>query len=1205
MVAPPFYVKAVYEYSSPHDDDLSFSHGQIITVTEADDVDWYYGEYTDSSGVIQEGIFPRNFVKMYEPETPPRPSRLSRSKKELEMPAGTDRTGGASLTEPSETSAEVTEEKSTKPVEASPAVPPAVTANEAPTSVSTKPTTSSTPETVGKATTGSFRDRINAFNKPAAPPVAPAKPSGLGVSGGTGFVKKPFVAPPPSKNAYIPPLPREPPPKVYRREEDLVAEDQGGDNSEAPNQAPLPTSTQEEEDRPKPTSLKDRIALLQRQQMEQAARHTEAAQKKEKPKRPSKKRTASSERSAGLGGGPEGEPLERLTSEEYHHPESQSRSFGRSSESAEVTPIASPTDTSRQFFNDNNEAGSSNATITEDPDKLLTSKDGIDEQSRAKDSAPPDQHAEAHGQASNVKHDEDEVEEDEPEEVDPEVRRRMEIRERMAKMSGGMGMAGMFGPPGGMPPIPAKRQASTISEKRKSGNERSGTGDSATSQISTMPMMPMPGLTKVRSPEEQNQESQITKDEEADDQRADLEGPSPTGFPEDKKDERITSPRRSTDRGPPPPVPQERSTATATLPGQARGPPPPIPTERPVPLPPASSQSKPPPPPPPPPSQLMSPSEGSESDDEMSLHTKNLSLQAPTSDSSRPVSRNGAPQIPSSGPLSDSLRRLPPRPEGPQSHDLNYAQSSTVGSQEASPTSPNPAEIQPRRVARVPPVPNSSTVSSQSSHGRAPPPPPPTSAPPSRVATGDSRIPPPIPRDRAMRDSDEEVTEYDGDYDTDMAPSATHKEALKSHAKVSPRTSDLGHDSAEEEYPGPGLSSFGSAPSNLPPRPPDYLAKSQQKPPDIPRIPPPLPPSKDQDIGSSTSEHIPYNYPLPSQPKGRRLESTDVAEPMPSQLENTDQGYSASTPQRNVPPSPALSSAQYTPGHPLTTTGRTGPRQSLDVQPNNGSARRSMEASRASSEQGYIAGDIDLGKNSLWWMQQDMPPPALQDRRDVIYEIEESSATRRGGRQVVTKTVYILFMDYSQTIVTAHFDPREPSEASLEQNHEPPPPRLRQDQLEAASTRFGAHIIEGANSKKETIVGDGTPNALVSDLMTSLPDVLKPVGVRAYGALVYSNLANASVQQFDEIRSGDIITFRNTKFQGHRGTMHSKYSAEVGKPDHVAIVVDWDGTKKKIRAWEQGRESKKVKMESFKLSDMRSGEVKVWRAMARQWVGWE
>ncbi|KAL9608946.1 MAG: hypothetical protein Q9167_006249 [Letrouitia subvulpina] len=1203
MVAPPFYVKAVYEYSSPHDDDLSFPHGQVITVTEADDADWYYGEYTDSSGVKQEGIFPRNFVKMYEPETPPRPSRLSRSKKELETPADTERTSGASLTEPIETSAEVTEEKSIKPAEASPAVPSAVTASEASTSISTKSTTSPAPEPIGKPTIGSFRDRINAFNKPAAPPVAPAKPSGLGVSGGTGFVKKPFVAPPPSKNAYVPSLPREPPPKVYRREEDLAAEDQAGDNSEAPNQALPPMSTQEEVDQPKPTSLKDRIALLQKQQMEQAARRTEAAQKKEKPKRPSKKRTASSERSADLGGVPEGETLERLTTEDSHHLESQPRSFRRSSESAEVTPIASPTDTSRQFFNDNNETGSSRATVTEDPDKLLTSKDDIDEQSRIKDSAPPNQHAGARSQASNIE-DEDDVDEDEPEEVDPELKRRMEIRERMAKMSGGMGMAGMFGPPGGMPPIPAKRQASTISEKRRSGNQRSSTGDSAASQIPTMPMMPMPGLAKVRSPEEQNEEDQITKDEEADGQRSDLEGPSPTGFPEDTKDEHITSPRRSTDRGPPPPIPQERSTAKAALPGQARGPPPPIPTDRPVPPPPASSQSK--PPPPPPPSQPMSPSEGSESDDEMSLHTKNLSLQAPTSDSSRPVSRNGPPQIPFVGPPSDSHPILPARPDGSQSHDFPYAQSPMVGSQEASPTSPNPGEIQPRRVARVPPVPNSaSTVSSHTSHGRAPPPPPPTSAPPSRVATSDSRIPPPIPRDRAMQNSDEEVTEYDGDYDTDIAPSATHKEALKSHSKVSPRTSGLGHDSTEDEYPVPGLSSLSSAPSNLPPRPPDYLAKSQQKPSDVPRIPPPPPPSKDQDIASSNSEHNPYNYPLPPQPKIRRLESTDVAERIPSQLENTDQGYSASPPQRNVPPSPAVSSAQYTPGPSLTTAGRPAPRQSLDVQPSNNSARRSMEASRASSEQGYIAGDLDLGKNSLWWVQQNMPPPALQDRRDVIYEIEESSATRRGGRQVVTRTVYILFMDYSQTIVTAHFDPREPSEASLEQNHEPPPPRLRQDQLEAASTRFGAHIIEGANLKRETIVGDGTPNALVLDLIGSLPDVLKPVGVRAYGALVYSNLANASVQQFDEIRSGDIITFRNTKFQGHRGTMHTKYSADVGKPDHVAVVVDWDGTKKKIRAWEQGRESKKVKLESFKLSDMRSGEVKVWRAMARQWVGWE
>ena len=62
---------------------------------------------------------------------------------------------------------------------------------------------------------------------------------------------------------------------------------------------------------------------------------------------------------------------------------------------------------------------------------------------------------------------------------------------------------------------------------------------------------------------------------------------------------------------------------------------------------------------------------------------------------------------------------------------------------------------------------------------------------------------------------------------------------------------------------------------------------------------------------------------------------------------------------------------------------------------------------------------------------------------------------------------------------------------------------------------------------------------------------------------------------------------------------------DVGRPEHVGIVVDWDGTKRKLRAWEQGREGRRVKMESFRLGDLRSGEVKIWRVVGRAWVGWE
>ena len=203
------------------------------------------------------------------------------------------------------------------------------------------------------------------------------------------------------------------------------------------------------------------------------------------------------------------------------------------------------------------------------------------------------------------------------------------------------------------------------------------------------------------------------------------------------------------------------------------------------------------------------------------------------------------------------------------------------------------------------------------------------------------------------------------------------------------------------------------------------------------------------------------------------------------------------------------------------------------------------------------------------------------------------------------RDVYVLFQDYSQTIITARFDSKAPQDASLEQRQEPPPPKLRQDELEQIYSSYGSQVANGIKGIENTVVGDGAPHALIYDALSKLKNVLMPVGTRAYGALVYTNLANATVQQFDEIRPGDIVSFRNAKFQGKHGAMHAKYSTEVGKPDHVGIVADWDGTKKKIRALEQGREGKKAKVESFRLGDLRSGEVRVWRLMPRSWVGWE
>jgi myosin tail region-interacting protein MTI1 len=270
-----------------------------------------------------------------------------------------------------------------------------------------------------------------------------------------------------------------------------------------------------------------------------------------------------------------------------------------------------------------------------------------------------------------------------------------------------------------------------------------------------------------------------------------------------------------------------------------------------------------------------------------------------------------------------------------------------------------------------------------------------------------------------------------------------------------------------------------------------------------------------------------------------------------------------------------------------------------------------------------MATDIDLSPSSQWYAQTpDVPPPSLQNRSDILIETETSTSSKRGGKTTISKDIYILYMDYSQTIISISFDANDLLNATLEQRHERPPPVPRQDQLEAASHQFGSVIARNAppkstnttnttNTPTTTTTSDTTnTNTSAHTFILSLlpPYALPPIGTRAYGACIYSNLANASTQQLDEMRAGDIVSFRNAKFVGHRGGLHTKYSVEVGKPDHVAVVAEWDGAKKKIRVWEVGRATKggaaKVREEAYRVQDLRSGELRVWRVVGREWVGW-
>ncbi|PHH73557.1 hypothetical protein CDD80_3738 [Ophiocordyceps camponoti-rufipedis] len=1100
MIAP-FRVKAVYDYSSPHEDDLNFSVGQVITVTDEEDDDWYGGEYVDGSGTKQEGIFPRNFVEKYEPTAPPRPVR-TRAKKDADAVQ--------QQPQPQPSPEDAAFPPPTAPAQAEPAMskqepPPPPTPTEAvdtadagsmrspvvesptardssavkalnipsgpaspgtsqppPPAVSspvTKSKPAAPPPLTEKPSSNSFKDRIAAFNKPAAPPVAPFKPSGLsGASGSAGFIKKPFVAPPPSRNAYVPPPRDTPSTPLYRRDEDADSKERVPASPEQADKpravASGPSQEGDEEEQPKPTSLKERIALLQKQQMDQAQRHADAAAKKEKPKKPPKKRA---DQENVPGDAAADAPPPALTSPR----ETDDTGARTSTDEARAPPPPMPRrksskGPSAESVHDGNDADMSGAGDTTEGHDDTTEREDSDGTSlrlarsqqptspTTRDEAPIG--GEARGEVAEDEEDEEE------EEVDPEVRRKEELRARMAKMSGGMGFHGMFGAP--MPP--------TAGPRKKSSKPEAGTGtDEATSPVTRAAppiptLMALPGMGS-KAPEE-----------EASPRVAGA--PSIPGRPveasprnEEEEEEEVKTPAA---------VPDAKLTRRDT---GARGAPPPIPTEG------RSARD------------VKSATDGSESDDELSA---------------RDAQVNSPAQPMRSPPMSPRAAEYPP----------------------ASP----PAASQ-KRMSRVPPPVPGSAPAPPPVSTRPPPPPPPV--------TTDEVAMPPRPA-QAGDEENEENTEYEGDYDTDIASSVPHKDALKAHARES---------SVDDKT---------ETPRGAPPPIPSQPAESSKR-----RSMEAVREDDEQPTGA-----------------GSRL----------SYLPKTDEslirgGPSAPPPDRRLPPIPSRA-----PGRPSMDAGRASM----------SGGRQSMDMIRTSSE-GFIASDLDLSPGSGWWKQPMQVPPALQGRRDVLYETDESATTNQGSQTIVTREIYVLFQDYSQTVVTARFDPYRTSDpAELDQRHDSPPRPLRQDQMEEFHERYGVQLLAAAAAAKDTVVGDGTAQGLVTELLRPLRGALGPVGTRAYGALVYSNMANASTQQHDVIRPGDIMSARNARFQGKHGPMHAKYTTDVGKPDHVAIVAEWDGTKKKVKAWEQGRESKKVKLESFRLDDLRSGEVKIWRVVPRSWVGW-
>ncbi|POS82819.1 hypothetical protein EPUL_003903 [Erysiphe pulchra] len=518
MPSQVFKVKSIYEYVSQHDDDLHFPLGQIIDVTNEEDDEWYSGEYVDESGIKQEGIFPKNFVEKYEPTAPPRPIPANRPIKETESTSeGIDLTSDELEIPYTAENIPVDPAHITPPLQQSPPQKPSPKTNVLGSSIVTpksklhrssppsrvpsfeKPTP---PPIFEKPASNSFKDRVAAFNKASSSVSGPLKPGGLISGDVSSFIKKPFIAPPPSKDAYIP-IPRDhsiPSKFALKGVDQSLAKKENEKQIKSEKFSFEPTDLKDLINTDvKPTSLKERIALLQKQQIEQASRLADAAHKKDKARRPVKKHV---------------EPTAQDESDEQKNPTSLEKTDSKEvsiiksleEDKISISDIRKSIDESPRSTESSGDENVVDATrgiedITENGDKVKphgSLKNGEDNLNTISSSQDFGIQSEVSTE-QNVEEDNNQGDEDEEDgEIDAEIKRKEELRARMAKMSGGMNMHAILGPLGGIP------MPSVIIPKKKSNNpshvnDRKEESPISTPQKESFTAIPLPGMAHLKA----------------------------------------------------------------------------------------------------------------------------------------------------------------------------------------------------------------------------------------------------------------------------------------------------------------------------------------------------------------------------------------------------------------------------------------------------------------------------------------------------------------------------------------------------------------------------------------------------------------------------------------------------------------------------------------------------------------------------------
>ncbi|KAI6044906.1 hypothetical protein EDC04DRAFT_274203 [Pisolithus marmoratus] len=186
---------------------------------------------------------------------------------------------------------------------------------------------------------------------------------------------------------------------------------------------------------------------------------------------------------------------------------------------------------------------------------------------------------------------------------------------------------------------------------------------------------------------------------------------------------------------------------------------------------------------------------------------------------------------------------------------------------------------------------------------------------------------------------------------------------------------------------------------------------------------------------------------------------------------------------------------------------------------------------------------------------------------------------------------------------------------------------LGAEELMAIWGKIGVQVVEAASElfekSKRSLVGDGSYPGFVRAVLAQVPGALRSSDPEEWGYVTYAQTGATVQRRVVDIMPGDVITFWDARLKGHKN-LHA-YNQTVGMGESgalVGIVHEFEAKKSKVRVWQANqrvgqqvslfrrlarktngglttRATQSVEIVSYRLEDLKSGQVKVFRVLEK------